>query len=390
MLELEDGMRAKVERLLLNDNLYIALAEYNKESSSSSTGMSGSSLISQLSSSSSAASTTQSAGDNANPEDLILECLRLHAHEFGEAAMAFYSAGVWKDKLLKKSKKRSKGRISGPKCPCCDRAMNDAEVQVFEQNLTNIFEKADNAALEEKAKQNSAEAQELIKQFTTACQGAKGLISCRQELEGINYRIQNFQEQLEQQLSLKEQQGKRALDETEEAIRVTDKCIFELGSLLNTWTNISTRFEELRSKKRRHTAVLSGMGGSGESRSIRELEQEQCQLQEEKEHLQKTKEKLLEEENRLSRQQHILKDNLSGKEALMSDLSKKEQASKEFEVKLKQYQEQEQQYDEQLRQKKRSKISVERNMKVTEEQERASRWDHTCLVLCILYAYLCF
>ena len=376
VLDLEEDLKARVDHLLLADHCYAALAEYHRESAPAGTTQLLSTRplsASSSSSSSSAISQGQGAhGAHTNPEDVILECLRRLGHEFGETAMAFYSAGVWKDKLLKKSKKRSKGRSGGPKCPCCDRAMNDAELNVFEQNLTDIFEKTDNAALEQRAKQKDAEAQDLIKQFTVSCQQAKGLITCRQELEAVNHRIQEFQEQLERQLQQKEQQGKKTLESTEEAIRVTDKCIFELGSLLNTWTNISTRFDDLRNKKRRHTTVLSS-GGHGENRSMRELELEQRQFQEEKEHLQKMKERLLEEENSLSRQQHILKDNLSSKELLMSELAKKEHAVKEFELKLTQYQEAEQKCEEQLRQKSLSKGGFERNTKVQEEQERAAR-----------------
>lgn len=187
-------------------------------------------------------------------------------------------------------------------------------------------------------------------------------------------RIQEFQENLEQQLSAKEKQHKKALDATEESIRVTDKCIFEFGSLLNTWTNISTRLEELESKKRRHTVSGGGDRESG-GMSIRELEAQQREHGEEKEHLQKTREKLLEEEHRLSRQQHVLKDTLASKEAVVADLLRKEGEVKEFDVKLAQYQVLEKQCDEKLGQKRRSKINIERNMKVQEEQERAARME---------------
>lgn len=366
--EVDDALRQDVDRLRIDDNCYQALCEYSKDSNAP--GFNSTQLLTGKSSSSS------TSDQVANPEESIMEVLRALANDYAETGMAFKSAKIWKDKLLKKSKKRSKGRSGGPKCPCCDRPMDDAEMNVFERNLSDIFEKADNDALEEKSKQNAILAQEIIKQFTTTCQQAKVLISCRQELEVINARIQDFQGNTEQQLLQREVQSKKALDSIEESIRVTDKCVFELGSLLNTWTNISTRFEELRNKKRRHAALLATVTGSSNvdgSKSIQDLEQEQRQLGEEKEQLQKMKEKCLEEENRLSRQQHVLKDNLSRKEASMNDLSKKENEIKEFDIKLAQFQEMEQRCDEQLRKKTQDKIGFERTMKVQEEQEREAR-----------------
>ena len=372
VVDVDDSLKQAFDKLIVGDNCYQALSDHQRDMSGSLTVASSGISQSLTGKSSSNVESTQST--KLNPEEVISEVLRILSNEFTENSMAFKSAKVWKEKLVKKSKKRSKGRNGGPKCPCCDRPMNEEEMNVFQQNLSSIFEKADNAAMEELSKQKATEAQVIIKQFSSECQNVKGLISCRHELEMVNNRIAEFQDGLETQLTQKERNYKKKVDSAEESIKVNEKCIFELGSLLNTWTNIVSRAEELNTKQQRHKKYLpQSHSGGGDARSIREIEEEQKRLLEEKESLQKSKERLLEEENRLSRQQHILKDNLSSKEATMNDLTKKEDVIKDFEAKLAKLQASEQECDKQIQSKKRSKINVERKMKVHEEEERAAR-----------------
>eukprot|EP01041_Mallomonas_annulata_P001590 gene1590-3071_t len=267
-----------------------------------------------------------------------------------EEAMAYESANMWRNRFERKAIKNtattSSSRGGGSSkssstsaastgagsmfiCPCCDRDMEANQKQVFDENIKKFFKATPEAT--EAAKLRCEEAKTLMIRASAAVAKVLPIEEYKRELLLIDQNKPNLIQQKDYLLSM-ESRLEREILQHDTKINNMKSCQLEMSNLRTRWEDISLRRKDCMDRRARQSQSMA-MADTG-GRSFMEMEQELRTHKEEKDELIKKKESLQTEESRQMRVMFQLKQNVTDREKVLTEMRAKEARQVQLEARL--------------------------------------------------------
>lgn len=229
-----------------------------------------------------------------DPIELLFE--RCHSLETGimQSLDGLRSSAMWASNFQKRADKHGS-------CACCDRKMNEAERNVYNEKIKKFFKGTPETLAE--YQQMFRRSQELTKTM----KDLKLLIdlndSSRKEIDEIKQRIASLDSSLIDMKATENNVASR-VDRLETSKASHEKCLNDLVALSKRWDDLYCRKNEISALKNRQSQSLSYNNGD---RSLLDREDDQRQRSEERDEMHRKKENAQNEEKRITEQMYNLK-----------------------------------------------------------------------------------